>query len=332
MRAPAMIAFIIVAGILTAWLYFRRVPEPVVTAPATATIAARAPVADVQDSAPSTRPVTSAPASASASTSAPAATTSAANPAQVGRSEKRADATPTVSTDATATTAATANPGDAAAAIESKTADETTAQPNPDSAGAAIDATPADATTDAGADTSAGDDTGEVSTDEPAPDDHAGTSPIDSNRAADLIADWLARQDSASGEGVESAPNMRLSRTLDDETTDADWSAAMAQKIEAALHQRLDALSGDMRDHVDLMRVECRQTICQILGAETIVTSADGHPLSGAQWPTLVDTLSQQPLWREGNFVEMSTVTNRDDASGYVLYQTYLRRAVSSPE
>ncbi|HEY6986637.1 MAG TPA: hypothetical protein VH375_11185, partial [Rhodanobacteraceae bacterium] len=88
----------------------------------------------------------------------------------------------------------------------------------------------------------------------------------------------------------------------------------------------------DVRDHVDLIHVECRQSLCQILAADDDMAGQTERAQSSQEWQQAITTLPQQPWWTELGFVDLVTAVDNDEASGYVLYQTYLRREAKPPQ
>jgi hypothetical protein len=182
-----------------------------------------------------------------------------------------------------------------------------------------------------------GNESAETASDENAEDsapaeDDAHSSGLDVNRAADLLADWMARQDTASGDDAEIPKTVQALRTFDQEAGDSDWSGPTAQQIEASLDAWLDGLPDDVRDHVDLIHVECRQSLCQILAADDDMAGQTARAQSSQEWQQAITTLPQQPWWTELGFVDLVTAVDNDEASGYVLYQTYLRREAKPPQ
>ena len=169
------------------------------------------------------------------------------------------------------------------------------------------------------------------SADEPEPaDEEPDSQSFDAHRAADLMADWMAKQDVAAGDGSAPVPSSKSLKAFDEEEADAEWSAAAQQQIEATLNQWLDALPDDVSGNLDVIRVECRQTLCQILTAETSIVP-EGHGAYEQQWIQGIDTLARQPWFTELGFVDVTTAVDHDTESGYFLYQVYLRREVKTP-
>ena len=202
---------------------------------------------------------------------------------------------------------------------------------------------------------SAGTDTPKAEPDAPAPDDSAASetddadSPsaetgegsgaaedepsasetsIDPGHAADLLADWMAREDVASADDGTGPPSTQALSTFDHEEADPEWSEATAQQIEATLRTWLEALPENIRAHMALIHVECRQTLCQILAADADGASQSERAQASQEWQQAIATLPQQPWWASFGFVDLQTAVNTDPASGYVLYQAYLRREV----
>lgn len=154
------------------------------------------------------------------------------------------------------------------------------------------------------------------------------SSGVDVDRAADLLAEWMARQDTAAGDNAEIPPSMKELKAFDQESSDPDWSGPTEQQIEATLDQWLAALPDDVHDHIEVIHVECRETLCQILAADSDPASQNERAQSSQEWQQAVATLPQQPWWSEFGFVDLTNAVNNDEADGYVLYQTYLRREV----
>ncbi len=163
-------------------------------------------------------------------------------------------------------------------------------------------------------------------------DEESPASGLDVNRAADLLADWMAKQDTASSEDAEIPKTVQALRSFDQEASDPEWSAPTAQQIEASLNAWLDGLPDDVRDDVDLIHVECRQTLCQILAADADMAGQNARAQSSQEWQQAITTLPQQPWWSGLGFIDLVTAVDNDEASGYVLYQTYLRREVKPPQ
>jgi hypothetical protein len=235
-----------------------------------------------------------------------------------------------------------------------KSIDPTPAASNPN------DATPADAPAGVNPvepeenDASAATDAPKTEPDAPAPDDSAGETadadspstetgedagstegessasgePIDPGHAADLLADWMAREDAASADAGAEPSGAETLSTFDHEEADPEWSEATAQQIEATLRAWLDALPENIRAHMALIHVECRQTLCQILAADADGASQAERAQASQEWQQAIATLPQQPWWASFGFVDLQTAVNTDPASGYVLYQAYLRREV----
>ena len=168
------------------------------------------------------------------------------------------------------------------------------------------------------------DEAGDTEGDEP----DASTS-IDVGRAADLLADWMAKQDAMAGNEGEAPPqSVQSLRTFDQEGSDANWSEPTTQQIEAALNAWLNGLPDEVRDHIEVIHVECRETLCQILAADNELAMQNDRAQASQEWQQAIATLPQQPWWSELGFVDLTTAVDSDADSGYVLYQTYLRREV----
>jgi hypothetical protein len=240
-------------------------------------------------------------------------------PAQAETSNKSAPASVEASAQPAAPAPAESLPGEAKAEVPP-------APRLPDTATVAASAD-ADATSDTSAESVA-----EEAADEPeSTDDDAQTPALDVDRAADLLADWMARQDLAAGDNADVPPSTKALATFDQEEADPDWSAPTAQQIEATLDQWLDALPDEVRAHVDIIHVECRLTMCQILAADDDIASQTERVQSSQEWRQAIATLPHQPWWTELGFIDITNAVNTDHANGYILYQTYLRRGVNPP-
>jgi len=176
----------------------------------------------------------------------------------------------------------------------------------------------------------------ETAADEPADeesaDDQEGPPSLDANEAADLLADWLARQE-AEGKDDSAKSDPVLSK-FDGEKAegDPDWSASAKQHIEATLNEWLANLPDEIHEHVDLISVECRETLCQILAADNDPDTQATRGQGAQEWQQAVALLPQQPWWHELGFAEMRTSVMADNEHGYLLYQTYAMRAAPPPE
>ncbi len=169
-----------------------------------------------------------------------------------------------------------------------------------------------------------------------APDDTSNGSAIDVDHAADLLADWIAREDAAASAETDgdapANPVQQAWKAFDKEQADPQWSEASAQQIEATLDQWLAALPDEVKQHIEVVHVECRLTLCQILAADNDGATQADRAQSGQEWQQAIATLPQQPWWQEFGFVDLVTMVAGSDENGYVLYQTYLRREVKAPE
>lgn len=148
------------------------------------------------------------------------------------------------------------------------------------------------------------------------------TPPIDPDHAADLFADLLAKQEVAKdGEGDSAAT---LWKRFGKETADEPWSAAVTPKIHAAIDAWVHALPEEVGDHVAVVHVECRATLCQILVADNDMDSLNARAESGQEWARASDLLLRQPWWNESGFTGKSYQMTPSD--GYALSTTYLMR------
>ena len=126
-------------------------------------------------------------------------------------------ATPPVSTAGVAEQPASI-PASPAAAVPAPTAKT----PAPDAAESSVDEEDESSTQNAGDE----DDSTEENPEAPADD---------TGRAADLLAEWMARQDTASADNTEVPPSMTALKTFDQESSDPEWSGPSEQQIEATL-------------------------------------------------------------------------------------------------
>lgn len=214
---------------------------------------------------------------------------------------------------------------------ETPVADTATEPPAPPGTVAPASPPPGSAAPTDDADASA-DETADQPADEPGTDsggDDGGPPEIDADHATDLLADMIARAESAS-ENV-STPNSVVAtlKQFDQESVDADWSENAAQHIEASLGEWIAALPADAQAHLALIHVECRETLCQVLAADNDPGTADERSRAGHEWQQAIGTLPQQPWWHELAFVAFDTqVSNADD---HTLYMSYLLREAKAP-
>ena len=217
-----------------------------------------------------------------------------------------------------------AAPAEAASTAEPKPAPSETAAAKPEEPAKTEDAAAANDSEEAASDESA--DESETA------DESAHPPGIDVNHAADLLADWMARQDTAASDDADIPKTVQALRTFDQEASDAQWSDSATQQVQDSLNAWLDALPDDVRDDVGLIHVECRQTLCQILAADADMAGQNERAQASQEWQQAITTLPQQPWWSELGFADLVTAVDNDSASGYVLYQTYLRREVKPPQ
>ena len=167
--------------------------------------------------------------------------------------------------------------------------------------------------------------------DDTASADDSGPKPIDSDHSTDLMADWIAKQEA---EGADDPDKVdRALKTFDDESAgDPNWSESTEKKIQAVLDEWLAGLPAEIRQHVDLIRLECRITLCQILAADNDAATLDEREQHAQEWQQAIALLPQQPWWHELGFVDLTTTMRMDPDSGYLLYQTYLIREATPAE
>jgi len=153
-----------------------------------------------------------------------------------------------------------------------------------------------------------------------------GPPPIDTDQAADLIADQIARQEAASDESGVPNATAQAWKKFDQEQADPAWSEPTTQQIEQTLDQWLAGLPEDVRQHIAVIHVECRATMCQILAADNDIDTQNERAQAGQEWQQALASLPGQPWWNELGFVDASTQVTANE--GHTLYMTYLRREV----
>ena len=163
-------------------------------------------------------------------------------------------------------------------------------------------------------------------------DDQQGPPPLDANQAADLLADWLARQEAEGADDANKSDPVLGRFDGEKAEGDPDWSAQAKQHIEATLNEWLANLPDEIRDHVQLISVECRETLCQILAADNDPESQVTRSAHSQEWQQAVGLLPQQPWWAELGFGDMRSSMITNDEHDYLLYQTYVLRAAPPPE
>ena len=181
------------------------------------------------------------------------------------------------------------------------------------------------ATTDAGADSAAPEPEPAADEEEPAEED-TGPPAIDVDRAADLLADLIARQEAAANENEAAAGTAQTWQTFDKEQGDPAWSEPTTEQIEAALDQWLAALPEEIQAHIAVVHIECRATLCQILAADNDIETQNERAQAGQEWQQAIASLPSQAWWNELGFVDLSTQVVTTDEN--TLYMTYLRREV----
>jgi hypothetical protein len=151
---------------------------------------------------------------------------------------------------------------------------------------------------------------------------------IDTDHATDLLADMIARQETASDS--DHLPNsvVQTLKKFDQESADANWSENAEQHIETALDAWIGALPEDAQAHLALIHVECRESLCQVLAADNDPESESERSQAGHEWQQAIDSLSQQPWWHELGFVDH--VTQVSGADGHTLYMSFLLRELKT--
>jgi len=115
-------------------------------------------------------------------------------------------------------------------------------------------------------------------------------------------------------------------KKFDQEQADPAWSEPTTQQIEQTLDQWLAGLPEDVRQHIAVIHVECRATMCQILAADNDIDTQNERAQAGQEWQQALASLPGQPWWNELGFVDASTQVTANE--GHTLYMTYLRREV----
>jgi hypothetical protein len=158
----------------------------------------------------------------------------------------------------------------------------------------------------------------------------SGPPDIDTDHATDLLADLIAREESATdGDHLPNAVTQTLKK-FDQESADANWSESAEQHIEATLDEWIGALPQDDQAHFALIHVECRATLCQVLAADNDPDGADARAKDGHEWQQALASLGNQPWWEQLGFVDMNTQVS--SADNHALYMSYLmRRSQSQP-
>lgn len=163
---------------------------------------------------------------------------------------------------------------------------------------------------------------------ETAEDEPPATPPADPDRAADLFADLLAEQEAEPEK--DRLPNTArdLWKRFDEEKPDEAWSGAATPKLQDSLEQWVGELPEGTGDHIALVHVECRASLCQVLAADNDLSGQGARAQSGQEWQQAIAGLRGQPWWSESGFTDMTTQVVTTD--GYVLYTTYLLRGTPS--
>ena len=157
-----------------------------------------------------------------------------------------------------------------------------------------------------------------------------GPPPIDSDQAADLLADLIARQEAATDESGLPNVTAQTWKKFDQEQADPEWSEPTTQQIEQTLDQWIAGLPDEVREHIAVIHVECRATLCQILAADNDGDTRNERAQAGQEWQQAIASLPGQTWWNELGFVDANTqVTPAHE--GLTLYMTYLLREVKPP-
>ena len=155
------------------------------------------------------------------------------------------------------------------------------------------------------------------------------TPPIDADHAADLFADLLAQQETEPEKDRLPDTARELWKRFDQEKPDDTWSAAATPKLQGSLDEWIGALPEGAGDHVALVHVECRASLCQVLAADNDFAGQAARAEGGREWQQAVAGLRNQSWWGDSGFTDMTTQVVTQD--GYVLYTTYLLRGSGKP-
>ena len=172
------------------------------------------------------------------------------------------------------------------------------------------------------------DDGADESGDDSEPED-SGPPAIDTDHATDLLADMIARQETASeGDHLPNTAAQTLKK-FDQESEDANWSGQAEQHIETALNVWISALPEEAQAHLALIHVECRESLCEVLAADNDPGTEGERAQAGQEWQQAIDSLGQQPWWHELGFVDRFTQVS--GAEGHTLYMSFLLRELKTP-
>lgn len=155
------------------------------------------------------------------------------------------------------------------------------------------------------------------------------TPPIDADHAADLFADLLAKQEAEPEKDRLPDAARELWKRFDQEKLDETWSATATPKLQGSLEEWIDALPEGAGDHLALVHVECRASLCQVLAADNDLAGQSARAEGGREWQQAVAGLRSQSWWGDTGFTDMTTQVVTQD--GYVLYTTYLLRGSGTP-
>ncbi len=155
-----------------------------------------------------------------------------------------------------------------------------TTEPPPDSA----------TSSDPGADANAEDATPADS--DATDDEDSGPEGIDTGRAADLMAEMIAKLETPDDEHRLPNGMTDLLKQFDQESADAEWAEAMEQQIEAKLGEWMGRLPEEAQSHMALLTVQCRATLCQVLAADNDPDSADARAEAGQEWQQALNGLT----------------------------------------
>jgi hypothetical protein len=157
-----------------------------------------------------------------------------------------------------------------------------------------------------------------------------GIPPADPEKAADLFADILAKQETEpSGPNALPNPARDLWKKFGEEKADDAWSPAATGQLQDSLDEWIDGLPDGTGDHVALVHVECRATLCQVLAADNDLAGQSSRADAGQEWQQAIAQMRSQPWWNDSGFTDMTTQITSSD--GYTLYITYLLHPQSAP-
>lgn len=149
----------------------------------------------------------------------------------------------------------------------------------------------------------------------------------DADVATDLFAEQIAKQEAEPEEGHLPNAARDLWKRFDKEQADRDWADAAEKHLQETLTAWIAALGEGSNEHLVLVHVECRATLCQVLAADNDLDGQNARAESGQEWQQAIASLPQQSWWPAAGFTDLTTQVSTNE--GYVLYTTYLLRAAT---